>query len=226
MNLREIVEDLPPTLDGVILVILVAMFYVFYKHIQRVLSLSAMSGKIMEIREKLDKFTRNLTIFPGLTEPVDRAFEKTDRLQHCYTEYKEQCWELDGTWYNSQQAGAFFRSEHLLERGALSNPASDLLTGLGVLGTFVGAILGLLAFTSHLGVSVGEVFDKVSISALLGSVGAAFGTSAVGLFLALLANHFFSGSLGKLEDEIAELVEWFDSRLPTPRRSSRGSNRR
>ena len=81
----------------------------------------------------------------------------------------------------------FYNGEYLDEIGytGICDLISGTMTGLGILGTFLGLVLGISGFDT----ATTEAITS-SISSLLSGMGTAFFTSIVGVFLSLLFSYF------------------------------------
>lgn len=84
-----------------------------------------------------------------------------------------------------------------------------IFTGIGILGTFVGLVLGLL------NIDISEVAKmQTSIKELLAGISTAFLTSLVGVSFALGFNYFHNKAIVKLKEKTAELASLLEEFYP------------
>lgn len=132
---------------------------------------------------------------PVDVERVGAELSKTHALAHAWSEFKDTLHpqyvvsatgeRLVGRWRATVTANTFFSEQAVVETQIGSEFFKHLpgiLTGLGILGTFSGLIIGLKAF----GVSDDATVVRESLSSLLGAVGGAFFVSASAIGLAML----------------------------------------
>lgn len=100
----------------------------------------------------------------------------------------------------------FYNSDYLDEIGhtGICDLVSGTMTGLGILGTFLGLVLGISGFDT-------TTTDAItsSISGLLGGMGTAFFTSIVGVFLSLLFSYFHKIAYDRANKSLENFVVAF-----------------
>ena len=84
------------------------------------------------------------------------------------------------------------------------NLVPGVMTGLGILGTFVGLSLGLQNFNTG---SSAEIAD--SIAPLMSGIKVAFHTSIFGMILSLVFNYAYKGALAEAYDSLDEFIRMF-----------------
>ena len=105
--------------------------------------------------------------------------------------------------YRTESASLFFTEDRLLT-DALNlrfwNSVPSLLVGIGILGTFIGVVLGLQGF---------DINDKETVDALIAGMKVAFISSVVGMSLSLVFSgvekvhiHLLSKAILKLQSEL------------------------
>lgn len=117
--------------------------------------------------------------------------------------------------YNTVDADYFFNSETLaseLETSKSINSMPGVLTVIGVLGTFVGLVLGLA------GLDLQDTTDiavlQQSINKLITGTSTAFVTSLVGVFLSLIASSLVLARIkSSIEDQIVKFQSDIDDRF-------------
>ena len=106
-------------------------------------------------------------------------------------------------------ASEYFNSSHLLQKSSFGLPlltsSSNLLVGLGVLGTFLGLTIGISGFDT----STTETI-KGSIQGLLSGMGSAFLTSVYGMLLSLIMTVVEKYQTGKLQISLYQLCYEID----------------
>ena len=113
--------------------------------------------------------------------------------------------------YKTDEASFFFSEERLLGQYMnlrFWNSVPALLVGLGILGTFVGLVWGLLPF-SNIDFQQTENI-RSAIQSLLSGVSTAFVTSVWGMLLSLLFNWIEKSCIGWINSKIAVLQRTLD----------------
>ena len=113
--------------------------------------------------------------------------------------------------YKTDEASFFFSEERLLGQYMnlrFWNSVSALLVGLGILGTFVGLVGGLIPFSGISFEETGEI--RSAIEGLLSGVSTAFVTSVWGMLLSLLFNWMEKSCVGWVSRKIAVLQRGLD----------------
>ena len=108
--------------------------------------------------------------------------------------------------YKTDEASFFFSEERLLGQYMnlrFWNSVPALLVGLGILGTFVGLVGGLIPFSGINFEETGEI--RSAIEGLLSGVSTAFVTSVWGMLLSLLFNWIEKSCIGWVSRKIAAL---------------------
>lgn len=113
--------------------------------------------------------------------------------------------------YKTDEASLFFSEERLLGQHMnlrFWNSVPALLVGLGILGTFVGLVWGLLPFSSIDFQQTENI--RSAIQSLLSGVSTAFVTSVWGMLFSLLFNWIEKSRIGSVSSKIAELQRTLD----------------
>ena len=113
--------------------------------------------------------------------------------------------------YKTDEASLFFSEERLLGQYMnlrFWNSVPALLVGLGILGTFVGLVGGLVPFSGINFEETGEI--RSAIEGLLSGVSTAFVTSVWGMLLSLLFNWIEKSCIGWVSRKIAVLQRGLD----------------
>ncbi len=144
----------------------------------------------------------------------------TPGLRHCWAEYRDT---LHGQksqsatgmlevsrWRATSMANLFFTEQTLVDgplRAEFFKHLPGILTGLGIIGTFTGLIMGLKGFE----VSADAEVARKSLEALLGSVGSAFLVSGAAIALAMVVTTIEKLILNRRYSELENLCALIDS---------------
>ena len=129
---------------------------------------------------------------PNILNDLEETFERNDEFfKKAWQEFKESLItpERRKVVYKTDEASLFFSEERLLEQHLnlrFWNSVSALLVGLGILGTFVGLVWGLIPFSGIDFTQTEQI--QSAIRELLSGVSTAFVTSVWGMLASLLFN--------------------------------------
>jgi ABC-type transporter Mla subunit MlaD len=128
-------------------------------------------------------------------------------------EWKKGALTIDGQQWGVVKGSEVFDPDNLLPR--ITNPnylmaVPSLMTGLGLLGTFIGLVMGISALDL-----TGAENLMTGIRALLGGTKVAFSTSLTGIFLALLWGHLERIALHDLGIAAARFSDRIDTSFPS-----------
>ncbi|WP_454722784.1 MULTISPECIES: anti-phage ZorAB system protein ZorA [Cupriavidus] len=178
-----------------------------------------------ELRQTLERLQQLNAEGPVLD--LDRVASEvmlSPTLRHCWQEYRKTLHgqkqvTATGTmevarWRASAMANGFFTDQALVEsplRSEFYKHLPGILTGLGIIGTFSGLILGLRNF--H--VSDDAAIVRGSLESLIFSVGGAFVVSGIAIFLAMavttVEKMILNGSYAQVEALCGLIDSLFDS---------------
>ena len=87
-----------------------------------------------------------------------------------------------------------------------------MLTAFGILGTFIGIVIGL----SQIGGQMGGDSDQLkgAMGNLIGSLGVSFRTSIWGLILSVVSTILYTNARSKLDAQIERWVIWLEKTMP------------
>jgi hypothetical protein len=178
-----------------------------------------------ELRDARHRLERLKSTGPVLD--LDRVREDvmlSGALQHCWDEYRDT---LHGQkqvnamgmmevcrWRATSMANAFFTDQGLIEaplRTEFYKHLPGILTGLGIIGTFAGLILGLQGFK----VSDDPGVVRSSLETLIVSVGGAFMVSALAIALAMVVTTVEKAIINSRYTELERLCSLIDSLFET-----------
>ncbi|OQA79410.1 MAG: hypothetical protein BWY32_01663 [bacterium ADurb.Bin243] len=147
---------------------------------------------IKNLRKKLTFINNRLTLFKFNDETELAVFLKENfknfaTLAEIYTDFIEErslnIIEYSGKTYSHIKHSDFFSAENISEKLLnlrMINSIPGIMTGLGILGTFIGLIIGI----SSIHITKGEILLN-DIQSLLSGMNIAFLTSIVGIILGL-----------------------------------------
>lgn len=145
---------------------------------------------------------------------------RNDKLQHCWAEFTETLHpqtrvnqvgqEEVVRWRATAMAEAFFTEQALVDtplKTEFYKHLPGILTGVGIIGTFSGLILGLIDF--RVSTNADEV--RQSLAVLIQNVGHAFIVSASAIALAMLFTWIEKSLVTKRYREVESLCQMLDS---------------
>ena len=158
-----------------------------------------------------DSFVNDLhNYFEGIMDEQEPLFQTTD-LQNTLIEYRDTYRKTLTTKGAAPFVDItdFYSSEYLDEIGAtgICDLISGTMTGLGILGTFLGLVLGISGFDTTTAAAITS-----SISGLLGGMGTAFFTSIVGVFLSLIFSYVHKIAYENANKSLESFVAAFHSK--------------
>ncbi len=146
-----------------------------------------------------------------LTEKFNRNKELADAWQEFEDSLITRSHNENQILYKTDEASLFFSEERLLEQHLnirFWNSVPALLVGLGILGTFVGLVWGLIPFS---GISFEQTSQiQVAIKELLSGVSTAFVTSVWGMLTSLAFNGLEKWRISRVGQAIANLQRELD----------------
>lgn len=202
---------------GALLAIAVVFFF-----IQFLLPGWRVGRELRAARLKLEKLKAS-----GPVLDLDRMRDEvmqSEALRHCWDEYRDT---LHGQkqanamgvlevsrWRATSMANMFFTDQALIEaplRTEFYKHLPGILTGLGIIGTFSGLIVGLQGFK----VSDDAQVVRGSLETLIVSVGGAFMVSGAAIFLAMLVTTVEKAIINRRFTELERLCSLIDSLFDT-----------
>lgn len=163
----------------------------------------------------------------GAVLDLDRVRDEvmnSEALRHCWDEYRDT---LHGQkranamgmlevsrWRATSMANMFFTDQALIDaplRVEFYKHLPGILTGLGIIGTFAGLIVGLQGFK----VSDDAQVVRTSLETLIVSVGGAFMISGAAIFLAMLVTTVEKAVINRRYTELERLCSLIDSLFDT-----------
>ena len=152
-----------------------------------------------------------LSIKQELTEKFNRNKELADAWQEFEDSLITRDHNENQILYKTDEASLFFSDERLLEQHLnirFWNSVPALLVGLGILGTFVGLVWGLIPFS---GINFEQTSQiQVAIKELLSGVSTAFVTSVWGMLTSLAFNGLEKWRISRVGQAITNLQRELD----------------
>lgn len=150
------------------------------------------------------------------TAKLERCLPDLPIFREQWYEFKEGCVEVDGRLYNTISSAAFITDDALLSsvsvglrsKFPIAHALPGTLTGIGILGTFLGVTLGLGKLSAH----QTEVLEH--IQPVIGALSSAFWTSIFGVLAALVFSLLLSRTETALLDSLYEFHEAIDRAVP------------
>ena len=171
----------------------------------------------------LTKETRqyNSPAQPSIKHQLKEKFEHNTALKDAWREFEDsliegkrpgnQEDENQEVVYKTDEASLFFSEERLLDQHLnlrFWNSVPALLVGLGILGTFVGMVWGLIPFSNVDFTNTNQI--REAIKELLSGVSTAFVTSVWGMLASFLFNGLEKWGIGRVSRAIADLQRALD----------------
>lgn len=200
MNFLSQIIDYQDFAIYVSLMIIIFGLYCFYGLFINLLSINSQIAKMI----KLIKTTTDEIEFKEKYEQINELFLKTTILSHLWYEFSEGLLITNKKIKHTNRTTNYFNTNTLLY-GHINflfyKSIPNILTGFGILGTFVGLILCIAQIEIN------------SIEILLNGASIAFSTSIAGLFISIIFIICEKILFFKFDTKIQTLVECLDARL-------------
>ena len=193
---------------GIFLFFGVSFVIFFVKTVHRV-------GLIDDLIEKVNEHTRPAK--PNILLQLKEAFDRNIELKEMWREFsdslitRQRGENQEQMVYKTDEASLFFSEERLLGQYVnlrFWNSVPSILVGLGILGTFVGLVWGLVPFS---GIDFSDTDGiRGAIQELLSGVSTAFVTSVWGMLLSLVFNWVEKWRIGRMSQKVAALQRALD----------------
>ena len=172
------------------------------------------SNLIKDLTRKISQFERPAQ--PSILQELKEEFDRKTKFAEAWQEFEDslitrQHDNNQEIVYKTDEAAFYFSEDRLLVQYMnlrFWNSIPAILVGLGILGTFLGLVLGLIPF-SRINFEDTEII-KNAIQELLSGVSTAFVTSVWGMVTSLLFNVVEKWAIGGINSEIANLQRSLD----------------
>lgn len=161
---------------------------------------------------RISRIVRQLRALEG--KPADgmaAIFANSGVLEHLWQEYADSLHrQSDSRWRSTVPANLMFPHESIVDtplRTDFFKHLPGLFTGVGIIGTFYGLIIGLQAFE----VSENAVIVRNSLNHLLHGVWEAFLVSASAITLAMIITFIEKLVVTRLNNQVEQLTQLLDS---------------
>ena len=194
---------------GILFIFVILLVIFLLKAIRRTHSIGSLVKEVDNLGTKYDR-----PADPVILNDLEKVFEDEDKLfKKAWQEFKESLVipERRKVVYKTDESSLFFSEDRLLGQYLnlrFWNSVPALLVGLGILGTFVGLVWGLIPFSGINFERTEEI--RKGIEKLLSGVSTAFVTSVWGMLVSLLFNGVEKLYIGKISREIAILQDVLD----------------
>jgi len=170
------------------------------------------------VSRQLSRTNRKLEELGGKPDgSLDQIFHESGTLDHLWQEYADTLHQQSADGQQAQAmryrstipAGMVFRPDILVDiplRTEFFKHLPGLFTGIGIIGTFYGLLLGLQSFS----VSENPVIVRASLSQLLNGVSEAFLVSAAAITLAMAITFVEKLAVTRLNAKVEKLVQLLD----------------
>ena len=153
---------------------------------------------------------------PQITQELKEKFARNGELAEAWQEFEDslitrQRDENRGVVYKTDEASLFFSEDRLLGQHLnlrFWNSVPALLVGLGILGTFIGLVWGLIPFSGIDFTQTDQI--REAIKELLSGVSTAFVTSVWGMATSLVFNGLEKWRISRVSRAIADLQRALD----------------
>ena len=172
-------------------------------------------GLIDGLIERLGEHTRPAK--PNILLQLKEAFDRNTEFREMWREFsdslitRQRGENQEQMVYKTDEASLFFSEERLLGQYVnlrFWNSVPSILVGLGILGTFVGLVWGLVPFS---GIDFSDTDGiRGAIQELLSGVSTAFVTSVWGMLLSLVFNWVEKWRIGRMSQKVAALQRALD----------------
>lgn len=167
------------------------------------------------VSRQLSTVIKKLILLNGKAgESLDQIFRKKGVLDHLWQEYADSLHKQvsDGKSIrlrSTMPAGVVFRPDILIDiplRADFFKHLPGLFTGVGIIGTFYGLLIGMKSFV----VSNNSVVVRESLTRLLHGVSEAFLISATAITLAMIVTFIEKLVISRLNAKVEQLVQLLD----------------
>lgn len=215
------------TLIAFCVFIFLIMFFTLFKFLKRI---SPISKEIFDAICEINKSSKNKHEFPSKYEKFRQYMASRKYTKDAWREFEETLLipgtdfevqdDVDEVILNTHLASTYFNKKNILEQHInmrFYNAMPNILTGIGIIGTFVGLTAGIALAAP--GLNADDIAkSKEALEVLLQSASLAFCTSIAGLSTSIIFSfiekkkiHYFSQQCQEFIGEVDARFEYFSS---------------
>ena len=217
------VSDPANIIVNIMMFVIVAAIFVLCS-LGSLLPAASVTKDLLRVTEKIEEDAKHTHNF--LWEKYSEEKEDFFRDPVLRRQYQDYCYELerivrtDKTYYKCdiEDYIGFDLIDSVIHRNRL-NQVAGVMTGLGILGTFIGLSLGLQSFNTG---TTAEITN--SIEPLMGGIKVAFHTSIYGLVFSIVFNFVYKRRLDDAEKAVHEFISAY-KKFVLPDTTTDGVNR-
>ncbi len=193
---------------GIFLSFIICLVFLLVKTIRRARLIGSLTKKVSEYGK---------SVKPDILHELKEAFDCNSELAEVWQGFadslitRQRGENQEKIVYKTDEASLFFSEERILEQYLnlrLWNSVPALLVGIGILGTFVGLVWGLIPFS---GINFAQTIEiQEAIKKLLPGVSTAFVTSVWGMLASIVFNFVEKLGIGSVSKTIATLQRALD----------------
>ncbi len=163
------------------------------------------------VSRRLSQVIQKLASLEGKPdENLAQIFAHDGVMEHLWREYADSLHRQgEARWRSTMPAGAVFRPDILVDlplRTDFFKHLPGLFTGVGIIGTFYGLLIGLKSFV----ISENTIVVRESLSRLLHGVSEAFLISAAAITLAMIVTFIEKLVVSRLNAKVERMVQLLD----------------
>ena len=199
------------------LVFIVSLFSLFgYMMMNLILPIRRRADEFEELINDLDQNFQEQILSKDIWDnEVSPKIAALNWLEPEWRDFRNQCREkkIDGKiqLQTFDPPDNFFIHINPPPKGFASKVPS-MLTAFGILGTFIGIVIGLSQIGGQMGGDADQL--KGAMGNLIGSLGVSFRTSIWGLILSVVSTILFTNARSKLDEQIERWVVWLEKTMP------------
>ncbi|SFG29969.1 anti-phage ZorAB system protein ZorA [Neptunomonas qingdaonensis] len=208
--------------EGIAVYCAALIFSAFFTYIRFTQRITPLITELKQATLEINKSERDKEAFPARYYEFKEWMEETTYLKDSWREFEETLL-LPGSDYdddkeiilNTRPTGTFFNQRNILRHKVnmrFYNTFPNILTGIGILGTFIGLVVGI--YLAAPGLDSEEIKDaKKALSFLLDGASLAFITSICGLGTSLVFSWLEKMRIHDFDKACFILVSGIDARV-------------
>ena len=187
--------------------------YAFIKNIRpRLERAKGLEALLNQFERDYPQRIKSVLVWDG---DVNQEIDRLPFLHERWREFREHCLIESDQLSSFEEPADYFQELAPPPEGFSAN-VSGLLTAIGILGTFLGIIIGLGQVGAGMNGASSEQMQDV-MGQLIQSLGVSFRTSIWGLILSMVTTALMSRAEAKLDSQRLRWVRWLDQAVPRSR---------